>query len=62
MSFEKPMAILGHDPIFLAIFIAGAAALLIVQKMLKIQIHPFSIYVLFIVLLAIYIGVQGKYE
>ncbi len=62
MSFEKPTAIFGHDPIFLAIFLAGAAALLMVQKKLKIEIHPLSIYVLFVVLLAIYIGVGRKYE
>ncbi len=62
MSFEKPSAILGHDPIFLAIFIVGAIVLLLVQKRLKTQFATFSIYILFFALLVVYILIRRIYE
>ena len=62
MSFDKPTFILFHDPIFLAIFVVGAVVLVLAQRKLAVELHPFGIYILFFVLLVIYIEIRKIYE
>lgn len=62
MSFEKPAALLAHDPVFLAIFIIAIAAILWVQKWVSIPVNTLTLYILFFVLLVGYIMIRRIYE
>jgi 4-amino-4-deoxy-L-arabinose transferase-like glycosyltransferase len=62
VSFEKPTAILFHDPVFLAIFAVASVALLVMGKKTKIRLNTASLLVLFFVLLVIYVAIRRVYE